>query len=302
MTPPLRRAYHTLMNKPRTKPEDLIQALNRAKQVVVFTGAGISTDSGIPDYRGSGGQYSAYQPVYFREFRYQEHKRREYWQHKASVWPAMRDARPTAGHALAARLYETGRLTGVITQNVDGLHEKSGLPSEVVVNLHGSNLEVECLRCDRRVPAGEVLDDLVRVLSEPLPHTSGPHTSGTRSGDDDVPSKEDRNRSLRLPSEDEVPLCPVCGGLLKPATIMFGQNLRPEDLGRAEEMLERCDLLLAMGSTLMVQPAATIPVIAQRNGAILAILTRGETPLDEYADYRIDGDITPLAEAAIAAL
>lgn len=276
----------------------LIEAVLSASRIVIFTGAGISTDSGIPDYRGTGGQYSAYQPVYFQEFLAEERKRREYWQHKASVWPAMRNSRPTAGHHLAVRLHEAGRLTGVITQNVDGLHEKSGLPAEVIVNLHGSNLEVECIDCDRRVPAGEVLDQLVETLRGGMEENA----AAVEAIAEAEKTAHAANMALRMPEATEIPLCPVCGGFLKPATIMFGQNLRGSDLARAEKMLIGCDLLLAMGSTLMVQPAASIPVLAQQNGARLAIVTKGETPLDSRTDFRIDGAITPAAEAIMSAL
>lgn len=285
----------------------LIEALQAARRVVVFTGAGISTDSGIPDYRGSGGQYSAYQPVYYQEFLSDDRKRRSYWQHKASVWPAIRAARPTAGHRLAFRLLETGRLSGVVTQNIDGLHEKSGLPPGVVVNLHGSNLQVECIRCDYLRPAGDILDELVEVLSGYSPDQAGGEIGDASTGRSETAARDEvadgiSNLSLRMPEPDEIPLCPECGGYLKPATVMFGQNLRSGDLARAEAMLKGCDLLLAMGSTLMVQPASSIPVIARNNGARLAIVTRGETPLDNLADYRIDGPIAPPAEAAIDAL
>ncbi|TVR67375.1 MAG: hypothetical protein EA427_13960 [Spirochaetaceae bacterium] len=265
---------------------ELIEVLRRSERIVVFSGAGISTDSGIPDYRGSGGQYSAYQPVYYQEFLSSSRKRREYWQHKASVWPAMRAADPTAGHRLVVRLHERGCLSGVITQNVDGLHEKSGIPREMIVNLHGTNLEVECIGCGRRIPAGDVLDGLADVLNDCPLEAGG----------------MDANRALRMPAEEEVPLCRSCGNFLKPATVMFGQNLRSSDLERAETMLRDCDLLLAVGSTLMVQPAASIPVLAKRNGAFLVILTLGGTPLDGEADLRIDDAITPVAEAVLNVL
>lgn len=270
--------------------QDLLDRVTRSRDIVVFTGAGISTDSGIPDYRGSGGQYSAYQPVYYQEFLSSSLKRREYWQHKASVWPAMRAAVPTIGHRLVAQLHTREKLTGVITQNVDGLHEKSGLPRELIVNLHGTNLEVECTGCTRRVPAAEVLDDLVRLLG------------GNGNADSARAGGKDANRALRLPREDEVPLCPDCGRFLKPATVMFGQNLHSSDLDRAESMLRKCDLFLAIGSTLTVQPAASIPLMAKRNGAFLVILTRGETPLDDAADLRIDSAIAPVAEAILREL
>lgn len=262
---------------------DLINIVATAKRIVMFTGAGVSTDCGIPDYRGSGGQYSRYQTVYFDEFIARESKRREYWAHKVSVWPALRDALPGPAHELAASLADRGTLRGVITQNIDGLHEKAGLPVEQVVNLHGSNLEVECVDCGRRRPAAEILDPMAAA------ENGGGVRGRTGSGANLIVS----------PDEVEPPRCPDCGGLLKPATIMFGQSLRSRDLSRAEEMAVECDLMLAMGSTLTVQPAASLPIFARHAGAMLAIVTRGPTPLDGQADYRINGDIAPFCHAAL---
>ena len=251
----------------------LIARFREASQIVVCTGAGVSTGAGIPDYRGPIGQYSRFQPVYFDEFLADEAKRREYWTHKASVWPAMRDARPGPAHELCRALAETGRLNGVITQNVDGLHEKAGLNHDSIVNLHGSNLEVECVSCGRRGPAGEVLDPLSAELGRSDMRGQTEESGGAAE-------------SL-LP----IPRCTECDGLLKPATIMFGQSLRGADLTRAEAMLVDCDLFVVMGSTLTVQPAASLPALARERGAELAIVTRGPTPLDETATYRVDGDI-----------
>lgn len=263
------RAHHAVKN---ASSDTLTAALVRASRVVVFTGAGVSTDSGIPDYRGSGGQYSRYQPVYFDEFLQSPDKRVEYWTHKAGVWPAMRAAEPGPAHQLVRAIADRGALQGVITQNIDGLHEKSGVASEFIVNLHGTNLEVECLGCRRRRDAASVLDPLAETLA------------------------------ARELTEEDLPRCDTCGELLKPATVMFGQSLSGGELARAEVMLAGCDLLLAMGSTLTVQPAASIPVIARNNGARLAIVTRGETPIDHLADYRIDGDLASFAARARDAL
>ncbi len=238
-------------------------ALEKATAVVAFTGAGISTDSGIPDYRGTGGVYERYQPVYFQDFLASAEKRREYWMHKASVWPAMRDARPGPGHRFVKDLDDRGILAGVVTQNIDGLHEKSGVPGDKIVNLHGTNLQVECLGCGQRRPAAVVLDSLAAEVA----------------------------RGMEV-SDAQVPVCGSCGELVKPATVMFGQNLRSEDLKCAEELMGQCDLVLAMGSTLEVQPAATFPVLAHRAGAALGIITRGPTPLDGIATLRWDGSIT----------
>jgi NAD-dependent deacetylase len=148
---------------------DTVTALKQARRVVVFTGAGVSTDSGIPDYRGSGGQYERYQPVYYEEFVSSEAKRIEYWTHKASVWPAMRDATPGPTHTLVRTLADRGRLQGVITQNIDGLHEKSGVSPEFIVNLHGTNLEIECTGCGRRWDAREFLDPLAKKVGAEAP-------------------------------------------------------------------------------------------------------------------------------------
>lgn len=242
-----------------------LTALAQARRIVAFTGAGISTDSGIPDYRGTGGQYERYQPVYFQDFLASETQRRSYWEHKAAVWPPMRDAVPGPGHRFLVELWHRGILHGVITQNIDGLHEKSGLPEEAVVNLHGTNLAVECLDCSWRRPAGDVLDPLAGDVAagRPLP----------------------------------IPHCPQCGGLVKPATVMFGQNLDPHQMERAAVMAGSCDLLLAMGSTLEVQPAASFPVMAHRSGAAVAIITRGPTPLDSIAALRWDGPIASFVQA-----
>ena len=140
-----------------------------------------------------------------------------------------------------------GSLLGLITQNIDGLHERSGLPRDVIVNIHGSNLEVICLNCGDITPAHTILDD--------------------------------------LNLDNGAPLCSKCSGLLKPNTISFGQNLIPEDLKLAEELALSCDLMIAAGSTLVVQPAASFPLIAKNNGAILAIITKSDTPLDSDADF-----------------
>ena len=278
-----------------------ITALAEARRVVVFTGAGVSTDSGIPDYRGTGGQYERYQPVYYEEFVSSEAKRIEYWTHKASVWPAMRDASPGAAHTLVHTLADRGRLQGVITQNIDGLHEKSGISPEFIVNLHGTNLEIECTGCGRRWDAREYLDPLAKKVgaeAPEAPHNPGP---GGGAGPGGRTGAYDDRATPTLTAAD-IPVCPDCGELVKPATVMFGQSLSGGELARAEAMLSGCDLLLAMGSTLTVQPAASIPLVARNNGAKLVIVTRGETPLDDIADYRVDSALGEFAVAAATAL
>ena len=222
-------------------------ALKKSNRIVGFTGAGISTESGIPDYRSQGGIWDKFQPVYLDEFISDESKRLLYWQRKKSLWQGIRDARLSKTHIFFKELYDNGKLLGLITQNIDGLHEKSGLSGDVIINIHGTNLEVICLECKDITPAHETLDD--------------------------------------LNLDNGAPLCTKCAGLLKPNTISFGQNLIQEDLKRAEELALSCDLMIAAGSTLVVQPAASFPLIAKKNGAILAIITQSDTPLDNNADF-----------------
>jgi NAD-dependent deacetylase len=222
-------------------------AIDRSKRIVGFTGAGISTESDIPDYRSKGGIWDKFQPVYFNEFLSDEKKRFLYWQRKQELWESIRGAVPNKGHMFFKRLYDERKLAGLITQNIDGLHEKSGLPKDIMVNLHGTNLEVICLECGFIVPSEEVLDN--------------------------------------LNLEQGVPLCSRCEGLLKPNTISFGQSLREEDLDKARTLSLSCDLMIVIGSTLVVQPAASFPLIAKANGALLAIISLSETPLDNDADF-----------------
>jgi len=222
-------------------------AISESKRIVGFTGAGISTESGIPDYRSKGGIWDKFQPVYIEEFISDEGKRVLYWQRKQELWKDLSNALPNKGHLFFKHLYDEGKLAGLITQNIDGLHEKSGLPKDIIVNLHGTNLEVTCLDCGFTVPAQDVFD--------------------------------------RLDLEQGVPLCPECSGFFKPNTISFGQQLRGEDLSRANDLAVSCDLMIVVGSTLVVQPASSIPSIAKEKGALLSIITLSETPLDSYADF-----------------
>lgn len=230
----------------RTKIDSFKRILNASSRVTGFTGAGISTESGIADYRSKGGIWDRFQPVYFDEFLSDPAKRLLYWQRKVELWDGIKNAQPNSGHYFFKRLHDSGKLFGLITQNIDGLHEKSGIPKDKLVNIHGTNLEVICLQCGRLTDAHEVFDSLDLSVG--------------------------------------VPLCAICGGLLKPNTISFGQELNPADIERATGFLN-CELMIAAGSTLVVHPAASFPMIAKHNGAKLAIITLSETPLDSYADF-----------------
>jgi NAD-dependent protein deacetylase/lipoamidase len=245
----------------------LIELLRASKQMLVFTGAGISTGSGIPDFRGPEGVWKRRQPVYYHDFMRSEAARIEHWDYKLEGWPAFRAARPNATHEAIARLDRAGKLVAVVTQNIDGLHARAGTPPERLVELHGTNSFVECQTCGR--------------LSDPEAHFES-------------------FRKTRRP-----PVC-ECGGYLKPATISFGQNLRNEDLERAEAAAKAADLVVALGSTLSVHPAASIPLLAANRGVPYVIINRGPTDQDDLPEVtlRLEGDVgaifPPAVEAALA--
>jgi NAD-dependent deacetylase len=246
----------------------LIQLLVAAKKILVFTGAGISTSSGIGDYRGPQGVWKVKQPVYFREFMSSHEARVEYWDQKLETWPQIRDAEPNPTHYAIARLEAAGKMLLLATQNIDGLHEKAGAGRDRLVELHGTNLKVECMSCHE--------------MLEPESHFQA--FAETR----------------------QPPLCKACGGYLKPATISFGQNLKDSDIQRAFAAAREADLTLAIGSSLSVQPAALIPLAAAQNGAPYVIINRGKTEHDDRSEVtlRLDGDVTeilpPAVDAALA--
>lgn len=235
---------------------DLIE---QSSSIVGFTGAGVSTESGISDYRSQGGIWEKFQPVYLDEFIHDEQKRKLYWERKAVLWASLKKGKPGPAHDFFRRLHTKEKLLGLITQNIDGLHEKSGLPGEKIVNLHGTSLEIICLECKEIQPATGFMDEL--DLSQGCP------------------------------------LCEKCGGLLKPNTISFGQNLNTSDLVRAEALARDCDLMIAAGSTLVVHPAASFPLLAKQCGAKLIIITLSETPLDKEADLVIHEQLGPFLQS-----
>lgn len=244
-----------------TAVEPLAEAWSAARRVVVLTGAGMSTASGIPDFRSPGGRWARYQPVPIQDFLAREASRREYWRYKGETWDVIQAASPNPAHVALATLARADRLHLLVTQNVDGLHERSGFPSERLVNVHGSDAAVECMRCHRRAPRAEA---------------QAQWAAGT-----------------------PVPLC-ACGGPWKPATISFGQALIEADLTRAFSAAESCDLFVAAGTSLVVSPINQMFVAVSRAGARTAILTASETPFDAAADVRI-GDPLEVVLPAIAA-
>jgi NAD-dependent deacetylase len=232
-----------------------------ARQAVVFTGAGISTESGIPDFRSPGGIWSRYRPIDFREFVASPEARREYWQRKFAMDPVIEGAEPNRGHRAVAALIQSGKARAVITQNIDGLHQRSGVPDARVVELHGNSTYARCLSC--------AADYALAPLREAF----------ERDG--------------------EVPPCADCGGLIKAATISFGQPMPEAAMKAAEAHATACDLFLSLGSSLVVQPAASFPAIAKHSGAALAIVNREPTPLDELADLVVCGEIGAILGAAV---
>lgn len=228
--------------------EELAARWATAERVVVLTGAGISTPSGIPDFRSPGGRWERFQPVPIQDFLASADKRAEYWRYKGETWKLIRAAQPNAAHRALQELASAGRVRLLVTQNVDGLHERSGFPSERLVMIHGTDAWVQCLQCHRREPREAAQEQWEAGVS--------------------------------------VPLCP-CGAPWKPATISFGQAPVESDLRRAFEEAEGCDLFVAIGTSLVVGPVNGMFPLAAGAGAATAILTASETPFDATADWRI---------------
>jgi NAD-dependent deacetylase len=242
--------------------DQLIELMAGAERILVFTGAGISTASGIPDYRGPQGVWKTRTPVFYQEFMTSVEHRRAYWQQKmedAETWGA---APPNEVHQAIARLEQAGKIEMVVTQNVDGLHAAAGTSRAKLVEIHGTNREIECQTCGER--------------SAPEPHYEAFRETG------------------------EPPSCD-CGGYLKPATISFGQNLRADEMARAYEAADRCDLVLALGSTLSVNPAASIPLYATQRGTPYVIVNQGATEHDRLraVTLRIEADVSEVLPGAI---
>jgi NAD-dependent deacetylase len=223
-----------------------------AESVVAFTGAGISTESGIPDFRSPGGVWATNQPVYYDQFLASEEARYEYWRQKAIAHQDFKHSQPNAGHQVLANWEQQGHLTAVVTQNIDGLHQIAG--SCDVVELHGTAREIACLQCGARYDAEEMV--------------------------------------AKFLEQDAVPVCPACpDGLLKHATVSFGQSLDMTVLNRAATLSRRAGVYLAMGSSLVVEPAASLPRLAHQHGAHLVIINRDPTPLDGLAEAVIHHSI-----------
>ena len=231
-----------------TPIEELARCWRDAEHVVVLTGAGLSTASGIPDFRSPGGRWSRYQPVTIQEFLASEEARARYWRYKGETWQVIRTAPPNPGHEALAALGVAGHVALLVTQNVDGLHERSGFSSERMITIHGSDAAVECVDCRTRAP---------RAVAQEV------WEAGTA-----------------------VPRC-GCGGAWKPATISFGQALVADDLERAMQAAAGADLFVAVGTSLVVGPINQMFPVAAGGGARTAILTASETPFDTETDWKL---------------
>jgi NAD-dependent deacetylase len=241
------------MNDPDfdAKIEEVADLILRSRRLVIFTGAGISTESGIPDFRGPGGLWTRFDPDDFtidKFLRNPDSRRKQWYIFKEGL---MTDkAQPNAAHVAIAELYKMGRLDCVITQNIDNLHQKAGLPDDRVFELHGNMKWAVCLDCARRFPFDEI--------------------------------------KARIDSGEDIPLCPVCRGMLKPDIVMFGEQLPYEVLEEAGRRSRLADLFIVIGSTLVVYPAAYMPVYAVESGANLVIINLGDTPMDRQASVVIN--------------
>ena len=228
-----------------------------ADRVVVLTGAGISTASGIPDFRSPGGRWESYQPIPIQDFLASEAARREYWRYKGETWQVIQEARPNAAHEALASLGRAGRVELLVTQNVDGLHERSGFPSERQVCIHGTDSMVVCMAC------------------------------GARS--------ERAHAQRAWEAGAAVPEC-GCGGSLKPATISFGQSLVEQDLERAFRAASACDLIVAVGTSLVVSPINQMLPLALREGASAAVTPEEQQRMSAFSDFINSLDLDDLGK------
>ncbi|MDQ3782376.1 MAG: Sir2 family NAD-dependent protein deacetylase [Actinomycetota bacterium] len=248
---------------PATGIERLAAMIAAASRILVFTGAGVSTASGIPDYRGPQGVWNTQRPIEYADFMASVEARRRSWQQKLDGWDRFAAVQPNATHHAMVDLERAGKVEAVVTQNVDGLHAAAGTSEGRLIEIHGTGRLIACQSCGQR--------------TDPEPHFEVFRTTG------------------------EPPLC-HCGGVLKSATISFGQSLDPLDLSAARAAAERSDLVLALGSTLVVYPAADIPLHGAVTGADYAIVNRGRTDHDGHplVGLRIEGDVTEVVPAAVA--
>lgn len=248
----------------RDEIRGLARLIQESCRLTVFTGAGISTESGIPDFRSPGGIWERFDPedMTFESFLADDEGRRRYWQFHHDCWKSFGDAEPNPAHLAVARLQECAEVGAVITQNIDGLHQRAGSSEELVLELHGTMWEVKCLECGERRGWRKVFD--------------------------------------LLENEITVPRCEVCGGILKPGTVAFGEPVPDDTFTAARDASISCDLFLCIGSSLSVFPAALLPRMALESGSRLVIINRDPTPLDGSAELVIQGLAGETLPAAVA--
>lgn len=241
--------------------EELARLVQRARRAVVFTGAGISTESGIPDFRSPGGFWTRYKPIEFNEFLASEDTRLEAWRRFLMIRQTIGEARPSAGHVAVARLVEMAHVSHVITQNIDGLHEQAGVPRDRIIEIHGNGTYAKCLSCGLRHE--------INWVSEVIAATARP------------------------------PACTDCGGVVKSATISFGQAMPEQEMADARAATLNADLFISIGSSLQVFPAAGFPVMAKQNRTPLVIVNREATGLDGLADLVVNAEIGTVMPALV---
>jgi NAD-dependent deacetylase len=246
-----------------TAIDELQTLVENARTIAPFTGAGISTECGIPDFRSPGGLWTKNKPIPFDEFLAHQEMRDESWRRRFAMDAQFSAAQPGRGHLALASLYRAGKVPAVITQNIDNLHQSSGFSTEHVIELHGNNSYASCLDCGKRYELAWV-------------------------------------RRRFLEATERAPDCPDCSGHIKTATISFGQAMPEREMRRAEQLTLECDLFLAIGSSLVVWPAAGFPLMAKNNGARLAIINREPTDFDRMADLVVREDIGTVLSPFIA--
>lgn len=253
------------LNSGSTSQTEALGLMKSSQRLVFFTGAGVSTESGLPDYRGPDGVWTTGKIPTIGEEPQTEQDRLEFWQHRRESYPFMQSRKPNPGHLAISTLMSHGKGIAVITQNIDGLHQKSGVPEDRVIELHGSTRKLRC------IPQGHIIDgDAIQAQLE--------------QGETD-------------------PRCPECGGILRSDTVLFGESLPQQALEIAARVSAITDVMVVVGSSLVVYPAAQLPQIAQKRGASLIIIDRAETALDDMADVVIRGEAgTVLTDLAAGVL
>lgn len=241
-----------------------VSLIRGASAIVAMTGAGISTESGIPDYRGPGGVWETQAPPTIGDFLVNPETRREFWRRRLSDYPTLVAREPNSGHQALADLERRGTLLATVTQNIDGLHQKAGNSDRRVIELHGNAHQLRCVDCGAVFAAPEI--------------------------------------QHRLEAGDPEPVCTACGGILRSGTVLFGDPMPKAALDLSIAAARACDVLLIVGSSLVVNPAARLPEIARRHGASLIVINRTPTPVDDVADVRIQGEAGPVLSNLVRGL